>query len=92
MIKFNNKYSFELAPDKSLLQLAIDKDIPLNHSCGGFGTCGTCRVIINNHAELPKRNLVEQVIADDRDFNDNERLACQTLCDRPLQVDTPSNN
>ncbi len=90
MIKFNNKDEFKLSPEKSLLQLAIDNDIPLNHSCGGFGTCGTCRVLVDNHVDLPARNPIEQEMAKDRGFQDNERLACQTKCDRPITTTIPN--
>ncbi|MFP5518431.1 MAG: 2Fe-2S iron-sulfur cluster-binding protein, partial [Bdellovibrionia bacterium] len=34
----------ELKAGETLLELALRKDWPIDHSCGGNGTCGTCRV------------------------------------------------
>ncbi len=68
----------------SLLSLALKRDIPIIHSCGGHGTCGTCRVFIaSNEDKLDERNEIEIEMALDRKFAFNERLACQTTvgCD-----------
>jgi len=92
MIVFNDELKFKLYPGKSQLELAIDKKIDLNHSCGGYGTCGTCRVIVDNHVDLPARNEIELEMANDRGFSPNERLACQTICDRPLNVKVDSHD
>ena len=64
--------------DETLLQVAIRNSLPLNHTCGGFGTCGTCRVLVEEGLEsLPDRNEVESEIAHERGFSEKERLACQ---------------
>ncbi len=89
MIKFNNHKSIPLSESKTLLELAIDHKIELNHSCGGHGTCGTCRVIIDNYEDLPARNAIELEMANDRKFNPNERLACQTITNIQLKVKIP---
>jgi 2Fe-2S ferredoxin len=36
----------EAQPGQSLLEVAIDHDIPLQHACGGFCACTTCHVIV----------------------------------------------
>ena len=91
MITINKNASFEIDKEKSLLQLALYNNIEINHSCGGYGTCGTCRVFIDNHHQLPDRNPIEQEMASDRGFEDNERLSCQTLCTQALQIRTPGS-
>ena len=64
--------------EDSVLEVALRHGIPLNHSCGGMGSCTTCRVIIEACNEAPPpRNDLEQEMADQRGFSDNERLACQ---------------
>ena len=64
--------------DETLLQVAIRHDLPLNHTCGGFGTCGTCRVIVVEGLEnLEDRNEIESEMAAERGFHSHERLACQ---------------
>ena len=70
----------EASHEESLLNSLLRQKIPLDHSCGGFGTCGTCRVFVLKGAEgLEPRNEVEIEMAADRGFRDDERLACQTL-------------
>jgi len=62
----------------SLLDLCLSNKVPISHSCEGMASCGTCRVIITNGlSELPERNTLEQDMADDRGFKQEERLACQ---------------
>ena len=63
----------------SLLEIAIEAQLPIEHSCGGFGTCGTCRILIEaGGSELTERGELESEMATDRKFTENERLACQT--------------
>lgn len=69
-----------LTPDRedNLLELCLNNKIELCHSCEGMASCGTCRVIITSDPSLlPERNSLEQDMASDRGFKDNERLACQ---------------
>lgn len=64
--------------ETTLLDLALDAKIEINHSCGGMGSCGTCCVeIVSSATPLPERNEVESEMAADRGFHDFERLACQ---------------
>ncbi|MEK2689356.1 2Fe-2S iron-sulfur cluster-binding protein [Bdellovibrio sp. GT3] len=64
--------------DQSVLDVAVREGLPLNHTCGGFGTCGTCRVYVREGlGSLPERNEIEMEMAEDRNFAEFERLACQ---------------
>jgi ferredoxin len=67
---------------KSVLDVALENRLPLNHSCGGNATCGTCRIrVVSTETPLEERGELEQEIADDRGFAEDERLACQlTAC------------
>ncbi|MCC7404027.1 MAG: (2Fe-2S)-binding protein [Bdellovibrionales bacterium] len=62
----------------TVLDLALSNKIELNHSCGGMGSCTTCRVIVEEapHGQ-PARTREEQLRAQERGFEDRERLACQ---------------
>jgi len=63
---------------ESVLQVAVDNHVELEHSCGGMGSCGTCRVFVeSNLDQLPARNGVEKEMAEARGFDACERLACQ---------------
>lgn len=68
----------EIGDAESVLEVALENEIDLGHSCGGMGSCTTCRVVIESSvAKLPPRNELEQDIADMRNFAPEERLACQ---------------
>lgn len=65
--------------EESILEVLLSHKVDINHSCEGNGTCTTCRVIVKEGLEsLPPRGPVEQDIIEDRGFEENERLACQT--------------
>ena len=38
--------TFEAKTGESILDVAIDNDVPLQHACGGFCACTTCHVIV----------------------------------------------
>ena len=67
-------------PGQSILQALLDSKIEIDHSCGGNGTCGTCRIFIQQGLEkLKPRNEIESEMAQERGFQSHERLSCQTL-------------
>lgn len=77
--------------DHSVLDVALREKIPLNHTCGGNGTCGTCRVFVVSGADLlPPRSDLEQEMAEDRGFGPRERLACQIEPVEGLAVEVPT--
>lgn len=62
----------------TVLDLALSNKIDLNHSCGGMGSCTTCRVLVESAPEgRPPRSSEEKKRAEERGFSDDERLACQ---------------
>lgn len=64
--------------DATVLDVALRAGIPLDHTCGGHGTCGTCLVnVLSGLADLGSREEIEQEMANDRHFSNHERLACQ---------------
>jgi 2Fe-2S ferredoxin len=64
--------------DESILQAALRARVEIDHSCDGNGTCGTCLVTVESGLELlGPRDSIEQEMAEDRGFSDNERLCCQ---------------
>jgi 2Fe-2S ferredoxin len=76
--------------EASILEVALKNGIDINHSCGGMGSCTTCRVLIRkSETTLPERNELEQDIAEMRGFRDDERLACQLPPLAGLVVEVP---
>lgn len=71
--------SLGIKKEDNLLQLCLTHKIPISHSCEGMASCGTCRIIVTDGLEnFPPRNELESEMAEDRKFDSNERLACQT--------------
>ena len=80
----------------SLLQLALNNDIDLDHSCGGVCACSTCHVIVRTGSE--SCNVATE---DEEDMLDlapglqaQSRLACQCVPDgtQELVVEIPAWN
>ena len=68
--------SAKIGDSQTLLQVALSNKIELSHTCEGMGSCTTCRVFVLQ-GEMSERTMVEQERAGERNFQDNERLACQ---------------
>jgi 2Fe-2S ferredoxin len=82
----------EFTEGLTLLDIALDYRIDLMHSCGGMGSCGTCRlVVIEAPVALEPRNDLESDIAIDRGLREDERLGCQTMGKPGLKVRVPVN-
>lgn len=78
-------------PGETILEALIRSDVEISHSCGGNGTCGTCRIFVESGLEnLPPRTEVEIEIAADRGFESNERLSCQTASINKLKIHIPT--
>lgn len=62
----------------TVLEALLHSEIPIDHSCGGMGSCSTCRVVVlSDLTEISDRTIPEQEIAQDRGFDKTERLSCQ---------------
>lgn len=86
-IKFNfeekGKTPVELAitEGESVLDVALDNGIELQHNCGGVCGCSTCHIYINQGM-----NQLQEISEKEEDFIDravnpkiNSRLACQCV-------------
>ena len=68
----------EIKQTQNLLDFLNAHNIGISQSCGGFATCTTCRIIVTKGADcLSAREELETERAEERNFSDNERLACQ---------------
>jgi 2Fe-2S ferredoxin len=84
------KKTVDFSGSPSVLEVAIENEIPLNHSCGGMGSCTTCLVKVKvGLAALGPRNELEAEHAQMREFNEDERLACQVSASDGLVVVIP---
>ena len=71
----------DVAPDQSLLEIALTNDINLHHNCGGVCACSTCHLYLNKGEEF-----IEELSDKEEDFIDravrprlNSRLGCQCV-------------
>ncbi|MCB0412064.1 MAG: (2Fe-2S)-binding protein [Bdellovibrionales bacterium] len=79
--------------NSTLLEVALRHRVDLNHSCGGMGSCTTCRVFVLEGIEsLGPRSELELERAEERYFADNERLSCQIAALPGLVVRIPSSS
>ena len=90
-IFIENTGQIVFASQKSILLGALlENRVQISHSCGGNGTCGTCRVFVTNPlAELPDRSELEEDFAKDRGYLKNERLACQLELSSDIKIKIP---
>lgn len=70
----------ETSDDETVLDAARRAGAPVGNSCGAIGVCARCRVRILAGAEnLGQPSPIETRIAAARQFESDERLACQTV-------------
>ena len=67
--------------DMSILDIAEDHDVHLNHNCGGVCACSTCHVYIEKGGDM-----LEEISDREEDFIDRainprleSRLGCQSI-------------
>jgi len=87
-ISFHKEKVFDVEDlDKTLLEHSLENGITHCHACGGNARCSTCRVLVLEGAEnLPPRNEAEALLAKQKGFDDNIRLACQTRIRGPVSL------
>ena len=74
----------------SILEVALAHKVPLNHSCGGMGSCTTCMIhVVKGVEQLAPRNELENEHFKVRAYKPFERLGCQTEAFDGLIVKIP---
>ncbi len=68
--------------DNSLYEILSNLDVPITSICGGLGTCGKCKVLIqrgNEYLIAPTSSEIKHLSREE--LNNGWRLACQTKID-----------
>ena len=76
------------APGESVLDVALNNGIQLQHNCGGVCGCSTCHIYVNTGGDnLPEISDKEEDFID-RAENPriNSRLACQCVVEPDMQL------
>lgn len=86
-----------LAPKgASLLEVAMDNGINIEHACGGVCACSTCHIFVKSGMDdLSEAQDAELDRVDEAPGNQrNSRLACQSLIegDGPIVIEVPAWN
>lgn len=70
-----------VAPDQSILEVALKNNIELHHNCGGVCACSTCHLYVEKG-----ESMLEPLSDKEEDFIDravnprlNSRLGCQCV-------------
>jgi ferredoxin, 2Fe-2S len=75
----------------SLLDIAMNLDIPLEHACGGYCSCTTCHVFV--HEGMENTNEVEDDefdrIQDSAHPGPKTRLGCQCVPKGNVEIEIP---
>lgn len=87
---------FEIEEGDSVLDIAMEYDIDLNHNCGGVCACSTCHVYVEKGMDL-----IQEISDKEEDFIDrarnpklNSRLGCQCVLesDGDIEVIIPDQS
>ncbi|MDA0376415.1 MAG: 2Fe-2S iron-sulfur cluster-binding protein [bacterium] len=70
---------------KTILQIALDQGVSIEHACGGNGFCTTCLCTVKSGGEnLAPRNDKEENMGI---TNENERLGCQAVVNGDVELE-----
>ncbi|MDO8568187.1 MAG: ASKHA domain-containing protein [Dehalococcoidales bacterium] len=85
-VHFNpDNIEIQVVPGTNLLQAAIEAGVHIYASCGGAGTCGTCKVLI----EKGEVETIRTRRVSDEEFSQGIRQACQSRILTDLTVYLP---
>jgi len=76
-LPFNQKC--EASEGETLLEVALNHDIPIQHACGGFCSCTTCHCIVKEQKEglADMEEDEEETLTRAEGWTPDSRLACQ---------------
>ena len=80
-ITFKNKnLTLDIEKGLSILETALEHQIPIYHTCGGNCSCSTCRVlVVKGQENLSPMEPEEAQILDSFDLKAPYRLGCQAF-------------
>ena len=90
--EMNLNETIEVKAGTTILDVAIEYDLPLEHVCGGCCACTTCRVIVKSGAEnISKIDEDEKELVGSIDgIPGLLRLGCQSKIMGDVTVEIPS--
>ncbi|MEW5850270.1 MAG: 2Fe-2S iron-sulfur cluster-binding protein [Myxococcota bacterium] len=94
-VKFlNYNKTVEVPEGTTVLDAALEADIPLEHACGGVCACSTCHVVVRKGFETlePASDDEEDQLDEAVGLTPLSRLGCQTKVTSDLEVEIPKHS
>lgn len=85
----NQKVSYQLNKNKTVIEGLSDVGIELPSTCGGGGTCGCCKFMTSN---MVPTNIAEQVLLTPKQQALGIRLACQHQVNEVNEIECMHDN
>lgn len=75
----------------TILDAALDADIPINYNCGGNGACSTCHIIVEEGLDTLNAKTDDELdlLEDTEGVTEASRLACQCQIGGDLVLSIP---
>jgi len=75
--------------NETVMAVATRENLPVRSDCGGRGSCGKCRVVLDPVENATAPTEAELKMLSSRELSENVRLACQVRVQGPLRVTIP---
>ncbi|MDK2805191.1 MAG: hypothetical protein PWQ94_355 [Thermoanaerobacterium sp.] len=83
-VNYGGKYKeIEVYDGANLFKVLLKNGVPVPNSCGGYHTCGKCKVIVSEHLSISGE---ERQYLSDMEIERGIRLSCFLNIDRDLNV------
>jgi 2Fe-2S ferredoxin len=86
--------SFEVPEGFTILEVALNNDIDLEHNCGGNCACSTCHVVVQDGYEnlSPKTEEEQDMLNEAEGLTKTSRLSCQSKIQGDIAVVIPTSS
>jgi uncharacterized 2Fe-2S/4Fe-4S cluster protein (DUF4445 family) len=81
----SGRHEFYIEGGQSLLNAVIEKGYNVDNACGGNGTCGKCRVRVDESLGL-EPGEAEKTLLNQQNLAAEERLMCFITLDRDMEI------
>lgn len=85
---------FEVPEGFTILEVALNNDIDLEHNCGGNCACSTCHVVVQQGFDnlSPRTEEEQDMLNEAEGLTQTSRLSCQSKIYGDIQVEIPSSS
>jgi len=86
--------TFEVPDGFTILEVALNNDIDLEHNCGGNCACSTCHVVVAEGYEnlSPKTDEEQDMLNEAEGLTQTSRLSCQSKIYGDIMVHIPASS